>query len=289
MNNTASTDFILMSSDPIRQFHLNKIGELDCDIIWKIPLFSFIGIRVPYYSISGLKYEVEEYDWVLGLEPERVHEDPEDQEYDPGTATFSPEFDWEESMERTGSRFEIEDIDADGSGAKAAVIDSGIDTNNSQINKVDGRFNFTDSETIDDTGHGTLVAHILQKSAPKSDIYDFKVVSSDCLKESDVIKALNKCVKENIHVANVSLGFRNHEKRDPCPVCTAANYAAALGTFVCAAAGNHASKEFPHPEPTCPANASEVLSVGSIDGHGEIQEYSPKANVHHQDTWNIDD
>ena len=191
-------------------------------------------------------------------------------------------------------------FDAHGSGVVWAVLDTGIrhthgifdaDTVSQVYDEgfVEYDLNFTDEEPGDTNGHGTHIAGIIHQIAPRTKLYDVKVLGARGGEAFDVIQAMYTIRKINllarhlvIHGVNLSLGGNVPVGSYGCghsPQCQEANQLAESGVVVCAAAGNDGHKIIQaldadqtfQPFPTHmglgvndPGNAEKVITVGSV-------------------------
>ncbi len=173
-----------------------------------------------------------------------------------------------------------------------AVLDSGIDSNHSFFNdegkcSVVKRFDFSGEDEVYADRHGTHVAGIIKKIAPKINLWDFKVLGKKGGSASNVIKAMYKIRQMNleakkllIHGVNMSIGGYVKADSFGCgwtPECQEANMLMRSGVVVCVAAGNDGHKNiatisrgkldvFPSYTSlsiTDPGNAEDVITVGS--------------------------
>jgi hypothetical protein len=90
---------------------------------------------------------------------------------------------------------------------KLAIIDSGIDSTNPHLNNIEKRINYTSNNELDETGHGTAVALMMNYAHTYKEIYDLKVASCTELNENSLIKSLNDVVELGPDIINISLGL----------------------------------------------------------------------------------
>jgi serine protease AprX len=180
----------------------------------------------------------------------------------------------------------------EGKGVHWAVLDTGIDYGHSWVKPKSAdlaslRHNFTGEPDGDDVGHGTHVAGIIAKLAPKVVLHDYKVLGREGGSSSTIISAMYEIRKMNfeakkmlIHGVNMSLGAPVAVGSYGCgwsPECQEANRLMASGVVVCAAASNDGHKVLATVSggklelfPTYldigisdPGNAEEIITVGS--------------------------
>ncbi|MCK4790911.1 MAG: S8 family peptidase [Desulfobacteraceae bacterium] len=202
----------------------------------------------------------------------------------------------EESQRTINAQAARQLFNIDGKDVHWAVLDSGIDVNHPWFTLEDGFQNFDQGRQFDSTGegigyadsHGTHVAGIITKIAPRIKLSDYKVLGKNGGSSSTIIKAMYKIRKENfeagkvvIHGVNMSLGGPVKVGSYGCgwsPECQEANRLVSSGVIVCVAAGNDGYKSiatvsmgkleifptFTDLGITDPGNAEDVITVGSI-------------------------
>lgn len=176
----------------------------------------------------------------------------------------------------------------DGTGIRACIVDTGIDTDHTmyadRIDLAAGYDFFNDDPNPeDDHGHGTHVAGIVggrattvgsscsgprpfQGVAPNVTLIGVKVCSSTgSCPASDIVAGIGHCASANLpggraHVMNISLGGAVYASAcDSEPTALAVNSAVAAGVFVSVAAGNNNSNG----GLSSPACASQSFAVGA--------------------------
>ena len=173
-----------------------------------------------------------------------------------------------------------------GEGIVVAVIDSGIDyTHPALAASYKGGYDFVndDSDPMDDSGHGTVVAGVIAANsaevtgvAPEVSLLAYKVLGADGSGYySDILAAIERMVDPNgdgdssdhVDVANISLGGFG----SPDDILSrGVDAASAAGVVVCVAAGNWGS---PH-SISSPALAPSAIAVGALDTHDSVAYFS---------------
>jgi len=156
-----------------------------------------------------------------------------------------------------------------GRGVKIAIIDTGIDYTHKDLGgklgvKVIGGYDFTenDEDPRDIDGHGTMVAGIIAANgtlkgvAPGAYLLAYKVLSSKApLRLSNIVRALERSVKDGANIINLSLGTFEDELLKKM-----INEVVKRGIMVVAAVGNSG----PYPNTISePAREAKVLGVGA--------------------------
>lgn len=247
----------------------------------KAPLLDIYALNLPEDTPFETVQSINDLDFVLSFERSRDVVDLRIAFPTPERVKVTPQY-----VNRFESKLlaPYEDLEID-----IAVVDSGLDTRNPNLNEVKERHNYTTDSTLDWSGHGTVVALIRQYALPSASFYDMKVSSEEMLTETNVICAINDAVAEGVDLINISLGFETRYKSDACPLCEAVNRAVDTGVAVWASAGNHASENNPMTGPICPACSDGALAMGSQGPDGERKVYSALSDVYAPDDWLFED
>lgn len=143
-----------------------------------------------------------------------------------------------------------------------ALIDSGI--SEFQENKVDKNYNMISSEDVyDENGHGTMMCSLiiggegLQGISPQTKIYSYKVVDKSGKVTPEILAdAIDKAVKDNVTIINISLGSYFDNKR----IKESVKGAIESGIIVVASSGDYETEDMLYP-----AKYNNCISVGAID------------------------
>lgn len=267
------------SAHPASVFSLieefDEINEVDPH--FEAPLLNIYALNLPESIGLDTVEHINDLDFVLSLERSRgIAENPRFI-YDTENLEVQPNFDHESFI---FSEFVQPDI---------AIIDSGIDQRNNNLNEVKERHNYTVDDKWDATGHGTAIALMYQDSLPNASFYDMKVITREMLSETSVIGALNDALAEDVDFINLSIGFPTRYKPELCPLCHAVNQVVDEGIPIFASAGNKATERNPMAEPLCPACAESAVAMGSKDEKGNKKPYSAMADIYGRDDWLLKD
>jgi subtilisin family serine protease len=180
-----------------------------------------------------------------------------------------------------------------GEGIVWAVVDTGVRWDHEWLVdsvKKGKRFDYTGGGKDDENGHGTHVAGIICRIAPKVTIYSYRVLDKDGSgNASSIIQAMYDIRKLNfeekkivVHGVNLSVGGPVEAESFGCgatPLCEEANSLMLSGVIVCVAAGNDGYKKVVTANDqnkvdffdtyldigiSDPGNAQEVITVGSV-------------------------
>lgn len=165
---------------------------------------------------------------------------------------------------------------ATGKGVLVAVIDTGIDLNNSVINHnispLSWNFINNSANVQDDNGHGSAVASQInaRPSSPNTKAlyggaYDAELMVLKALgadgqgTQKNLVAAINYAVEHGAQVINLSVGGSFN---DPATLA-ALNHAAQQGVIVCMAAGNSGASAPQYPAQFAKMS-STTIAVGSV-------------------------
>ena len=169
---------------------------------------------------------------------------------------------------------------AEGAGIRVGVVDTGADRHPDFADRIAAYRDFTETGAIDDVGHGTHVAGIVAGAgkifrgvAPRAALVIAKALSVSGGTEDTVLAALSWMSRQKVDVVNLSLGGPG-DARDP--LSREVDALTAEGIIVCVAAGNSGPAAGTITSPGCAAGA---ITVGAIDKHGHITEYSSRGPV----------
>ncbi|WP_336682738.1 S8 family peptidase [Enterococcus casseliflavus] len=157
---------------------------------------------------------------------------------------------------------------SDGEGIKVAILDSGISPT-LEI-PVTASMNMFDRGGVieDGAGHGSAIASIVKRIAPKVELFDFKVLDKDGIgNHGTVLDGINLSKEYNVDIAIVSLGAQ-HMAYSPMFV-SAFKTLSNKGVAILGATGNSGN-----PVIDQPASYDGVWGIGSIDYEGNKSKFS---------------
>lgn len=186
-----------------------------------------------------------------------------------------------------------------GKGQSVAILDTGVDYNHPALGGGWGRvviggwdFVRNDSDPMDETGHGTMVAGMIASKAftyggfryrgiaPGAKIVAVRIEdNSDFLPDSRIEAALrwviNNRKKYNITAVNMSLGDGDYERKfTRGPYGDELATLKKMGVFITAASGNDGISR---PGINYPAADRSVVGVGSVNGSDMISSFTSRA------------
>lgn len=168
----------------------------------------------------------------------------------------------------------------EGVGVRVGIVDTGADRHPDFAERIVASRDFTDGGTADEVGHGTHVAgiaagagRVFRGVAPKASLVIAKALSSHGGTEDTVLAALSWVSRQDVDVVNLSLGGSG----DPHdPLSREVDALSAVGILVCVAAGNSGPGAGTIGSPGCAAGA---ITVGAIDKHRHVTDYSSRGPV----------
>ena len=163
-----------------------------------------------------------------------------------------------------------------------AVIDSGINYNHEDLQGMiaDGGYNFYNNNTnvLDDNGHGTAIAGVINASSNNSKgivglgynraikILPLKTADSNgWIYLSDMLSAIEYAIEKKVDVINLSMGSTQYSDIENEEIQKAINN----GIVVVASAGNDANSSYEYP-----ASYDNVISVGATDQNNNKTSFS---------------
>ena len=174
-----------------------------------------------------------------------------------------------------------------------AIINSGIDYTHPDLGgcfgsgcKVFDGYDFvnSDSDPMDDFGHGTHVAGIvaangtLRGVAPDALLLSYKVLDENGSgSASDVISAIERAVLAHADIINISLGGPGNPDD---PLCQSINLASEMGTVVVASSGNRGPN---YASIDSPGVAEMAITVGASTKSDKIASFSSRGPVTNPD------
>ncbi len=176
-----------------------------------------------------------------------------------------------------------------GNGVRVAVLDSGVDSTHPALaGRVIEEFDHANEPVNIPGDHGTHVAGTIASNdaiyggvAYGADIINIKVLTAGGFGQPQfVIDGLDRAVRRNAQVANLSLGwseiFHGWVCDDAdCILCQAADNAVRLGVAVVVAAGNEGTAAGPGQfNIRHPGAARRVITVGAVDKAKQLASYS---------------
>src|SRR5258706_5479579 len=168
----------------------------------------------------------------------------------------------------------------EGDGIRVGIVDTGADRHPDFGDRIGAYRDFTESGTADEVGHGTHVAGIVAGAgalyrgvAPKATLVIAKALSLRGGTEDTVLAALSWLSRTKVDVVNLSLGGPG-DPQDP--LSREVDALSTEGILVCVAAGNSGPAAGTISSPGCAAGA---ITVGAIDKHRRVADYSSRGPV----------
>lgn len=133
----------------------------------------------------------------------------------------------------------------------------------------------------DDNGHGTHIAGTIAASnqmygiigvAPRALIHPIKAFDvNGSAFVSDIISGIDWCVRNKVHIINMSFGLKSHSKSLQKAVINATN----AGITIVASSGNDAKRK----SIDYPARYTQTISVGATDADHQITPFSNRGSL----------
>jgi len=184
-----------------------------------------------------------------------------------------------------------EQFDTQGSGARVAVLDTGIDTSHPDLElaedgwaQFDAEGNQLDTEPNDPEGHGTHVSGTVAGGAasglnigvaPDVDLLHGKVLDNGG-SFIQIAAGIQWAVEQNANVVNMSLGATGFFGAMIEPVRSAL----AAGTLIISSSGNDGAETS-----GSPGNVYDSVAVGATDRSGAVTNFSSGERVHTPTAW----
>lgn len=166
---------------------------------------------------------------------------------------------------------------------KVALIDSGIDKYHPELIKkinIEDSFDFSgdDSDILDLTGHGTMVAgvicaeEVIKGCFPNVELIVYKISNDNTYRIKNLINAIVKAIESEVQIINLSLSlpFDKMNQSTIDIICKLFEKANSLNIFITIAAGNQ-NKKIP---PNFTNRFNNVYLIGATDRGGLKSSYS---------------
>ncbi|MBD3355010.1 S8 family serine peptidase [Candidatus Woesearchaeota archaeon] len=170
----------------------------------------------------------------------------------------------------------------DGTGINIAVLDTGIDSNNSAFEEriISSEVFTGEDSAVDGNGHGTHCAGIAAGNgryvgvAPAANLMNAKVLSDDGSgSSSTIIAGIEWAVENGADVISLSLGAPIGYMDEP--LNNALQYAIDNGVVVVVASGNYGPcAGYDYIGTASPGNYEDVITVGATDDHRDYECFS---------------
>jgi len=279
----APYDVMIGFRQPVGPTERELITSAGGEIYHEYRLIPAVAARIPLPTLTALRQNplvtyVEENSEVTSIDPP----------YLPAlsaasvvssAATAGDEYDHSWGVQHIGSRI-AHDQGITGKEIKIAVIDTGIDYNNTDLDdNYRGGYDFVhdDNDPLDDSfnSHGTNVAGIIAAErngtgvvgvAPEASLYALKVLTGfGSGLTSDTVAAIQWAVDNNMDIINISI--QGEHKESLKAACDAAYNA---GLLIVAAAGNSNGGAVSYP-----ASYQSVIAVTGTDQEDNTGSFAP--------------
>jgi len=171
-----------------------------------------------------------------------------------------------------------------GHNVRVGVIDTGVDNSHPDLqNSVSRGINliYRSVPPHDDNGHGTHIAgtiaaanrlHGMIGVAPRATIHPVKAFDQNGTAfVSDIILGLDWCVRNRMHIVNMSFGMQNRSKS----LQQAVQSAIRAGVAVVASSGNDGRSS----EIDYPARYGQTIAVGAINKQGRVASFTNRSSL----------
>lgn len=156
-----------------------------------------------------------------------------------------------------------------------AILDSGVSSKYIKQNITTINFS-TENHSKDNHNHGTAISNLVTQNRTKANFYHLKVLNNNGeTTSSNVEKAIDWCIENNIDIVNISFGFTNYDHT----LSKKLEELVKSGTIVIASSGNNLGGKSDFP-----ASKSNIVSVGGLDKDLKISKYSSSGKI---DIYNL--
>ena len=167
---------------------------------------------------------------------------------------------------------------------KVGVIDTGVDFLHPDLrHSLERGINLIHRTMLpqDDNGHGTHIAGTIAAAnqlqgmigvAPRATIYPVKAFDyNGTAYVSDIILAIDWCVRNRMHVVNMSFGMQTKSKA----LLSAVNNAYHSGVLIVASSGNDGKRG----DIDYPAGFAQTIAVGAINRQGKVAKFCNRSSL----------
>lgn len=268
-----------------------KISEYD--VSDRVPVIVVLNRGDSALDVNGTGYVKKRYELINAVsasltrdEIKRLENNPDVEKvyYDgisyPLPMEDSPKRLMASNTDAIGATYANNVLNYTGRNVTIAIIDTGIDYNHSDLGgcigpacKVRGGYDFanSDSDPMDDNGHGTHCAGIaaangaIKGVAPDARLLAARVCNDGGCRDSDAMAAIDWAVANGADVISLSLGTNKQPSKGSDPIQMLCDAASRIGVTVVAAVGN----EGPGSGTIADISASDtVIGVGADDDGG---------------------
>lgn len=159
--------------------------------------------------------------------------------------------------------------------SKVAVIDSGFDNVDDQIDVKDG-ISFVSKDNndySDESGHGTKVVNIIQDVNPNIDLYIIKSLDEINSGDSEnIIKGIEWAINKDVDILNMSISSYQYSEK----LNNTIENAIKSGIIIVSPSGNEGYSESGNI--SYPAKFESVISIGSVNSDLQRSDFSSVGN-----------